>query len=272
MFQPNVDAVLARLGANDLVLDVGGWGCPFNRAQWVLDSEPYETRGFYRTFGGPPSQGREREWFARDTWVRRDICARDRWPFADKQFDFAICSHTLEDLRDPVGVCAELVRVAKRGYIEVPSREWETCRGAEHPQLAGLSHHRWLIDIADNKITFRQKWHFIHRWRFSFPPSHLRALRPEQAVQWLWWDDRFAFEEVFVHGAAEQQAELAEYVARIRPYPRWKLAADRWSEWAGSMARRAANRARRMGRPAPAPRADRTPEREGEAVSAGAKG
>lgn len=77
MFEPNVDALLARLQPDDLVLDVGGWACPFNRAQWILDAQPYETRGFYRTFGGPPFQGGEREWFCRETWVQRDICARD---------------------------------------------------------------------------------------------------------------------------------------------------------------------------------------------------
>ena len=40
----------------------------------------------------------------------------------DGFFDFAICSHTLEDVCDPVWVCEELARVAKAGYIEVPSR------------------------------------------------------------------------------------------------------------------------------------------------------
>src|SRR6187399_2180490 len=81
---PNVEKVLKSLKPSDLVLDVGGWACPFNRAQWVLDAEPYETRGFYRTFGGASSQGGDREWFTEDTWVRHDICARQPWPFADK--------------------------------------------------------------------------------------------------------------------------------------------------------------------------------------------
>src|SRR5690349_25177201 len=107
-----------------------------------MDAEPHETRGFYRTFGGVPSQGGEKEWFSAKTWVQRDICDKAPFPFADKQFDFAICSHTLEDVRNPLWVCSEIIRVAKRGYIEVPSREWETCRGWERPNQAGLSHHR----------------------------------------------------------------------------------------------------------------------------------
>jgi len=33
-----------------------------------------------------------------------------------------------------------MIRIAKTGYIEVPSRLSETCRGHE-PGIAGLSHH-----------------------------------------------------------------------------------------------------------------------------------
>ena len=219
MFELNVSKIIDRLTPEALVLDVGGWACPFNRAQWILDAEPYETRGYYRTFGGKAYQGCDKEWFSRDTWIQRDICEHKPWPFADKQFDFAICSHTLEDLRDPLWVCSELIRVAKRGYIEVPSREWETCRGVEHPRLAGLSHHRWLIDIDANSIRFLQKYHLIHsEWRYSFSKSYLSRLPQAKAVQWLWWDDDFQFEEITIHGLDNQKAELFNYVQKIQPY------------------------------------------------------
>ncbi|HWE39009.1 MAG TPA: methyltransferase domain-containing protein, partial [Isosphaeraceae bacterium] len=99
-------------------IDVGGWACPFNRADWVLDSEPFESRGYYATVGLPGSQGGDREHFRAATWVQRDICEHTPWPFPDRFFDFSICSHTLEDVRDPLFVCAELIRVSKRGYIE----------------------------------------------------------------------------------------------------------------------------------------------------------
>lgn len=228
MFLPNVNQLINRLASTDLVLDVGGWACPFNRAQYILDAEPYETRGYYRTIGRVPFQGGEKEWFTKDTWVQRDICERTPWPFADKQFDFVVCSHTLEDIRDPLWVCSELIRVAKRGYVEVPSRESETCRDQERPGQVGLSHHRWLIDIADQHITFLQKFHLIHtHWRFSFPASHMRSLSPERGVQWLWWQDSFTYAEKTIHGVSGIEAELADYVQRIRPYPGWALALDR---------------------------------------------
>jgi Methyltransferase domain len=241
MFAPNVDLLMSRLAPSDLVLDVGGWACPFNRAQWVLDAEPFETRGYYATIGGLRSQGGDKEWFTRDTWVRRDICDRTPWPFRDKQFDFAICSHTLEDVRDPLGVCSELMRVAKRGYIEVPSREWESCRGLERPGQVGLSHHRWLITIKDNNILFHPKYHLIHsHWRFSLRPSHFRRMAPEKTVQWLWWDDSFKISEATIHGLNNLEAELERFVRETRPYPGWQLAAGRGLRGAAALGARAA--------------------------------
>jgi Methyltransferase domain len=250
MYPPNVESLLKRLTPADVVLDVGGWACPFNRAQWVLDAEPFATRGYYRTFGGAASQGGDQEWFTAETWVQRDICDHKPWPFADKQFDFVVCSHTLEDIRDPLWVCSELMRVGKRGYIEVPSRAWETCRAVEHPRLAGLSHHRWLIDIGDHSIRFLPKYHLIHsHWRFSLPAGFLRRLRPEQSIQWLWWEREFSYEEVTIHGIDNQRAELANYVSRVHPYPAWRLRLDDWLSSATRFGYRIRNRLARLGTP-----------------------
>lgn len=227
MYEPNVARVLASLRDDHVVVDIGGWACPFNRADYIIDAEPYETRGYYRTFGALASQGGVVERFSRERWIVRDLCERTPYPFADKSVDFVICSHTLEDLRDPLWVCAEMMRIGKAGYLEVPSREWETCRGHESPRTAGLSHHRWLIDIAETRVTFLMKYHLIHaHWRYSLPASHLRAMAPARAVQWLFWMDRFEAGERTIHGLDAQAAELAGYVARVRPYPPWKMTID----------------------------------------------
>jgi hypothetical protein len=230
VLEENVSKLLEKLRPSDVVLDVGGWACPFNRAQWIIDGQPYETRGFYRTFGGKPFQGPAEEWFTRDTWVTRDLCDRERWPFRDKQFDFVICSQTLEDLRDPLWVCSELMRVGKAGYVEVPSRLYESCRGVEHPSQAGLSHHRWLVEIHGKHVTFLQKYHMIHRdWRLSLPASYRHRLTNENANAWLWWTDSFTVEEIQIHGLAEQEAALRAFIDSIAPPPQWMLLTD--SAW-----------------------------------------
>src|SRR6059058_1636046 len=152
---------------------------------------PYETRGLYGYEQG--DRGAER--FSADTWVVRDMCAREPWPFADAQFDFAICSHTLEDIRDPIWVCQELQRVAKAGYIEVPSRRQEQARGVQG-NWVGWGHHHWLIDVRDDE-------------RFQVPYDEAQALTPEERVQTLWWEGSFdVSERVFI----EPPEALDEYL------------------------------------------------------------
>ena len=235
MHPPNADLILARLRPSDVVLDVGGWARPFNRANYVMDQEPYATRGWY----GLPAQGGEREWFTAERWIQRDICGREPYPFADKALDFVICSHTLEDVRDPLWVCSEMVRIARAGYLEVPSRLAESSRGVESGQV-GWTHHRWLIDVAGSRVTFLMKYHRIHsHWRLSLPRRFLRRLREEQKVQWLFWHDSFEFSEAALHGVGAIEAELERYVGAVRPYPRWLLAADALRTRALGLARRA---------------------------------
>ncbi len=241
MYEPNVARVIAAIRPDDTVLDIGGWARPFNRATHVLDAEPYETRGWL----GLPAQGGDREHFTAATWTRRDICDHAPYPFADDSVDFVICSHVLEDVRDPLWVCAEMIRIGKRGYVEVPSRIAETCRGVE-PGQVGWSHHRWLIDIRDDRITFLLKYHTIHsHWRFSFPARFWHGLDEARRVEWLFWEGRFEYEERTIHGPDKIAEELAAFVARVRPYPQWLATADRTLRGIAALPRRVAGRARR---------------------------
>ena len=139
------------------MLDVGGAARPFPRADWILDLAPYEARG---QLGWDGDRAQER--FGPDRWVQRDICAREPWPFADGQFDFAVCSHTLEDVRDPVWVASELQRVARAGYVEVPALREELTYGIQGPWV-GWGHHHWLIREAGAGLEFIFKHHVVNR-------------------------------------------------------------------------------------------------------------
>src|SRR3712207_5372782 len=116
-----------------------------------------------------------------------DVCSSDLWPFDDAQFDFVVCSHVLEDIRDPLFVCSELQRVAKAGYIEVPSRLEEQSKGVQGDWV-GWSHHHWIIELNDDRLDFLFKPHMLHtRDEFSFPPEFHQALNAEERVERLWW-------------------------------------------------------------------------------------
>src|SRR4051794_29855952 len=112
--------LMESLPPDAVVLDIGGGADPPNPADWVMDVLPYESRGFYQRQGwAEPDPEPER--FTAETWIQRDICDRDSFPFDQDEIDFVVCAHTLEDVRDPLWVCAEMSRVARAGYVEVPS-------------------------------------------------------------------------------------------------------------------------------------------------------
>lgn len=206
----NAARIERELAADALVLDVGGWADPFPRADWVLDLMPYETRGLY---GAAIDPARER--FTAETWVVRDVCDRDSWPFEDDRFDFAICSQTLEDLRDPVGVCRELQRVARAGYIEVPTRLAEQSAGVEG-DWPGWSHHHWFCDLTgDGGISFTFKHHVVHRPGNHLPRAFGEALPVDQRVQGLFWEGSFPYEERILFDPVALEEELK---ATVRPH------------------------------------------------------
>jgi SAM-dependent methyltransferase len=200
--------LLDTLDDRSLVLDVGGWGKPFERADWVIDLMPHETRGLY----GYEDADRSKERFTADTWVQADICSHEPWPFADDHFDFVVCSHTLEDVRDPLRVCEEMSRVAKAGYLEVPSRLDEQTFGVEG-WWVGRTHHRWFVDIADRHVEFTMKVHEIHgRKAWHFPNEFLTTLAPEDRVEWLFWEGALTVSERILFTEDETDAYLGDLV------------------------------------------------------------
>ena len=210
MLDASASRILDEVGSDDVVVDVGGGGRPHNRADWIIDLLPYEERGFLG------HQGPDEERFTEETWVRRDLCDREPYPFADKQLDFAICSHTLEDVRDPIWICSELVRIAKRGYIEVPSRLEEQSWGV-HGDWPGWSHHRWLIDPVGGGLEFTLKPALLTRKSSHFPSGFADTLRAEDKVLTLWWEDSFHFAERVFYDFTEFDEYLDGFVRDHTP-------------------------------------------------------
>jgi len=179
--------ILEMTKKGDEILDVGGWENPFPSATHVIDILPYETRKGNKT----------EEQFFKDNWVMRDICDHQPWPFKDKEFDFVICSHLLEDVREPLWVCAEVQRVGKAGYIEIPIRGTESMMSRDwaspfREEYAGFWHHRWLVEAITDGLVFT----------FKSPLISIKGVRVTKCVDngtiAFFWKDNFPFREQFL--------------------------------------------------------------------------
>jgi SAM-dependent methyltransferase len=128
----------------DLVLDVGSGDKPSWRADVLLDGYPGDEHAVQRS--GTRAARVDRPLFVAD--------AADM-PFADDAFDYVICSHVLEHVLDPAAVVAELSRVARAGYIEVPL-------AASSKILDFPSHLWWCRQDEDGTLVLTAKtepWH-----------------------------------------------------------------------------------------------------------------
>jgi len=214
-----IQRLVETLPAGHRVLDVGGGAAPFPRANHVIDALPFDAAGAGSdgSIDRPSSASTLRP----NQWTQWDLCERRPWPFPDKSFDFAVCSHVLEDLRDPIWVCSELSRVAKAGYIEVPSRVLEQSRGVEHPRFAGYLHHRWLISNTSGTLEFRHKPHVLHAVNDAIVTDLSAGTRinPRHATLSLDWLGHINAREVLEFNEQRLVDELCTFAREARQLP-----------------------------------------------------
>lgn len=213
--------VVSTLPEHFKVLDIGGAAAPCARADVILDYVPYEAMAANQAWGG------EKIRCTKDSWVVHDICDRKPFPFPDKYFDFAFCTHVLEDIRDPLWVCSEIIRISKAGFIETPSRLYETSYGIEAKRLAGAVHHRWILDTADAKVRFTMKYSWVH---LPWVARHKPPLGEDRFFKFE-WQDSFEYFENYQHGGKDvldfltnkknSEDDFIKFNARVHGYPAW---------------------------------------------------
>jgi hypothetical protein len=85
-------------------------------------------------------------------------------------FDFCICTHTLEDIINPVFVVRQIESIAKSGFISFPSKYAEFSRLHKHLGLHGRGyfHHRWVFDKSrENSIIAYSKVNYLEERKFD---------------------------------------------------------------------------------------------------------
>lgn len=235
MERANALRLMTSLPEDALVLDVGGGAKAFPRADWVLDLLRFEDRNWL----GDPDLGAPR--YSAGTWVQWDVCDRRPFPFPDRHFDYSVCSHLLEDVRDPVWVCSELQRVSKAGYVETPSRVIEQTRGVENPMYCGYSHHRWLVNPIPGGLSFQFKLALLHACRDAWVTTLgvSRRINPRYEFFSLEWQDSFEFREHHILFPKTEEEDLVEFAGAARRLPELTVgsgqtglaALERWVWW-----------------------------------------
>jgi hypothetical protein len=114
-----------------------------------------------------------------------------------------------------------LCRVAKAGYIEVPSRVVEQSAGIENPRYAGYHHHRWLISKSGEGLEFRHKPHSLHSIRSAIVASVgiRRQINPRHAILAFDWSGSFPFREVLEFDESRVAGELVAFADQARRLP-----------------------------------------------------
>lgn len=127
------------ISPTEKVLDLGSGHHPFPGATHLSDISL--TDGSIGRAGGQFKNPRDLPCFE---------CRAEDLPFADGEFDFLYCSHVLEHSTDPLRACEEIMRVARRGYIETPGPHKDLWMGS-----ARISNHTMAVEWTSDVLMFR---------------------------------------------------------------------------------------------------------------------
>lgn len=201
MFHDPYD-LLARIPRDARVLDIGGAESVFPRANAVLDAVAYAARK-------RQMQPELPECFGESDWLVGDICDEKVWnAIPDQSFDFVICSHTLEDIRDPLFVCKQMIRVGRAGYLETPSRFVECARAHDEDMEAGWGHHRWILDVEGDRLIFTPKMGWAHHFDYLGKARRKLLQNRFNIYTAVHWEGGFDYIERFPKGPVIEAENL----------------------------------------------------------------
>jgi SAM-dependent methyltransferase len=115
-------------------------------------------------------------------------------PFKDHAFDFVIAAHVLEHSPDPERFIAELQRVAKAGYIEVPDAFLERVNPYRDHRLEITARGQTLV--IRKKKSWRHEPEVIDLYEDRVKPVLTRDLIPRHPFEFhvrYYWENRIAY-------------------------------------------------------------------------------
>lgn len=97
------------------------------------------------------------------------------------KWDYAVCTHTLEDINNPLMATQYIQQIASKGLVIVPSKYRELVRFSG--SFRGFIHHRWIFDVRDNEFIALPKINYIEDSHFDNRGQWLEG-REELVIQW----------------------------------------------------------------------------------------
>jgi hypothetical protein len=76
------------------------------------------------------------------------------------KFDFSICSHTLEDIFNPLDLIELLTKISKSGFVAIPSK-YDEFLFLYNNSYRGNAHHKQFFDMVDNELVIFPKFSWI---------------------------------------------------------------------------------------------------------------
>jgi ubiquinone/menaquinone biosynthesis C-methylase UbiE len=164
-----------NLKKNDLVIDIGSGDKPFWRANVFMDD--LSLRNLHRHTDSP---------VVKTFGVFVDGNA-SKTKFKDKAFDFSFCAHLLEHVEKPDLTIKEIMRISKKGYIEVPNGIIEF--------ISPFHSHLWFILLSKKKLIFIRKNDRLHKDLLTNSRSHngLVSKVKEPFIR-LYWKNKIEYE------------------------------------------------------------------------------
>jgi len=156
------------------VVDVGGvfggWSMPF--ADAIIDfTDPGEA--------GMPSHIKH---FKCDITNPRDWGVLLEYVSREGKYDFCICTHTLEDIINPVFVSEQIANIALAGYIAFPSKYRELAKF--QGDYRGYIHHRWIFTAKNNGIIGFPKIGFLENCKAFDSIADLADNKSDLSFYW----------------------------------------------------------------------------------------
>lgn len=119
--------------------------------------------------------------------MQLDICVFEEWKKLlsyveiNGMYDYAICTHTLEDVYNPLLALEFLPKIVKAGVITMPSMRTELSK-VESNNWLGYIHHRWIFDIIDGSILLIPKLELLS----SLVGNSIKFIPEQEEIKYEW--------------------------------------------------------------------------------------